>query len=50
MLIKFILKLKILVKNEIEYGFYTRSSIFQPPRKKELRFALGNRDYHIKFL
>lgn len=38
-----------------DYGFYTQSSIFQhtlkmPLRKLELKFAWGDKDYHLFYL
>ena len=69
-LFHYLCKLNIWKNNEILYGFYKQSSIFQPynphplerkdgkrrtigyipERKRTLRLALGNKDFHICFL
>lgn len=57
-IIKFLCKFQIYRNRDILYGFYTRSSIFQPYRittgskyrKQELMFAFKNNEYHILYI
>lgn len=54
-MIRFLTKIAIWRNRELWVGFYTQSSIFQhtlyiPLRKLELRFAVGNNDWHIKYI
>lgn len=52
-MIKFLSKLQIWRNREVWFGFYLQSSIFGParfPRKVELKFAFGSKDWHLKYI
>lgn len=56
-MLKLLLKLKYWKDGNVEYGFFVRNSFFSwgetldpHGQGKELRFALGNKDWHVKYL
>lgn len=52
LIVKILTRFKIWGRDNLRYGFYCQSSIFQPsskipPRKLELRLAWGEETYHL---